>query len=204
MTTVAEVAGRLKRPAAAAPLPRMLVMTDSARLPDPIAAVGAMPPDAALVFRHYDSADRRGLAKDVARACRRAGVRLLIAGDARLAREVGADGLHLPEWMVRRDRRWRQLRRAGWIVTAAAHNPRAIEWAAAAGADAVVVSPVFATRSHPGAPILGPIRLARWARRAPVPVYALGGVDAGTARRLLAIPLAGLAGIRGFVVASEP
>lgn len=176
-------------------------MSDTVRLADPIAAVATLPPHAALVLRHYDAADRRRLAHDVARACRRAGGGLLIAGDARLAREVGAAGLHLPEWMARRGRRWRRMRRPGWIVTAAAHSPRAIRRAAAAGVDAVVVSPVFPTRSHPGAPTVGATRLAGWVRRSPVPVYALGGIDAATARRLLGLPLAGFAGVGGVLAA---
>ena len=71
------------------------------------------------------------------------------------------------------------------------------------GIDAVgiILSPVFPTDSHPGAPTLGPLRFAAWARRAPLPVYALGGVNAVTARRLAASNAAGLAGI-GFAIGS--
>ena len=51
-------------------------------------------------------------------------------------------------------------------------------------ADALVLSPVFATRSHPGAPPLGPLRFRLLARQARVPVIALGGM---TARRAAAL-----------------
>jgi len=44
--------------------------------------------------------------------------------------------------------------------------------------DAVFLSPVFATASHKHARPLTPLRAAFIAARAPVPVYALGGVNA--------------------------
>jgi thiamine-phosphate pyrophosphorylase len=44
------------------------------------------------------------------------------------------------------------------------------------GADLVFISPLFATRSHPGKRPLGPVRFAALASRAHVPVMALGGV----------------------------
>lgn len=50
--------------------------------------------------------------------------------------------------------------------------------AVARGADAVFVSPVFATRSHPGAEVLGVQGAERIARGLRVPVIALGGMDA--------------------------
>jgi thiamine-phosphate pyrophosphorylase len=135
----------------------------------------------------------------LAAACRRAKVPLLIAGDAKLAHALGADGLHLPEWSILRSQRWQHWRRPGWMVTAAAHFPAAIRRAALAGVDAVLVSPVFQTSSHPQARALGPMRLARWARAAPIPVYALGGIDQRSAQRLTGIPLAGWSGIGGLL-----
>lgn len=53
-----------------------------------------------------------------------------------------------------------------------------------AGADLVFVSPVFPTRSHPGAPSLGPAKAARIARAVGLPMIALGGMDARRFRRL--------------------
>jgi thiamine-phosphate pyrophosphorylase len=125
---------------------------------------------------------------------------VLVAGDWRLAREVGADGLHLPEVAIRRGSgRWRRMRRPDWIVTAAAHSPTAIRLAARLGVDAVLLSPVFATASHPGARTVGPVRFARWTRESPVPVYALGGLDASHGRRLRGSGAAGFAAIAGLM-----
>ena len=95
-------------------------------------------------------------------------------------------------------------RRPGWIVTSAAHSPRAVRSAAALGVDAVLLSPVFATRSHPGAPTIGPMRFARWVSESPIPVYALGGIDARSGRRLRGSGAAGFAAIGGLLPPSQP
>lgn len=83
-------------------------------------------------------------------------------------------------------------------VTAAAHSERAVVAAARAGVDAVLISPVFATASHPGAKTLGVVRFARLARLAAekgLRVYALGGVTPGLVRRLAGTGTYGMAGI---------
>ena len=51
-------------------------------------------------------------------------------------------------------------------------------------ADAVLLSPVFPTRSHHGAQALGPLRFRLIAARAKLPVIALGGMDHRRAARL--------------------
>jgi thiamine-phosphate pyrophosphorylase len=51
-------------------------------------------------------------------------------------------------------------------------------------ADALLLSPVFATRSHPNAVALTPVRANRMAQALSVPVYALGGVTSRNARLL--------------------
>lgn len=195
---LAEAIRRLKRPAVAARLPTLLLMTDRRRLADPRVAVQRLPRGAAVLVRDYDAADRAALAAALRPVCRQLGVRLLIAGDWRLAAATGADGLHLPEWQVRRRMLPPPPLRRRWLITAAAHSSAAVRRAAALGVDAVLVSPVFATASHPGAPALGAIRFARLVRLSPVPVYALGGITPRTAARLAASGAAGFAGIGGI------
>jgi thiamine-phosphate pyrophosphorylase len=185
------LARRLKIPG----LPPLILMTDADRLPDPVGAVAALPRGSAVIVRHRDGAALEALAGALAGPCRRHGIRLLVAGEARLAWAVGADGVHLPEVLARRGP---IRRRPGWLVTAAAHSPAALARAAAAGADAALLSPVFTTASHSGTPPLGALLFAAWCRDSPLPVYALGGIDAGSARRLMAATPAGFAGIGGL------
>jgi thiamine-phosphate pyrophosphorylase len=191
------LARRLKRTGAARRLPPLILMTDAVRLPDPEAAIACLPRGAAVILRHRDAVERGRLARRLAAPCLRLGLTLIIAADARLAAAAG--GLHLPEHMLRHGGRgWRAWRRPGWLVTAAAHSPAAIRAAAGAGVDAVLLSPVFPTASHPGAAALGPLKFAAFVRRSPVPVYALGGVAAATAPRLAGSGAAGFAAIGGF------
>lgn len=183
-------------------LPACILIADSARLGDPEAAIAALPRGSAVILRDYGAPDRPPRAARLAGLCRRHRLRLLVAGDPRLALAVGAAGLHLPEGLVRSgDRRWRLWRKPGWLVTAAAHSPAAIARARRAGVDAVLLSPVFATESHPGAASLGPLAFAAWTRTAGVPVYALGGMTAATTRRLSGSGAAGVAAIGGFTPA---
>lgn len=180
-------------------LPLIILVTDKTRLPDPAAAIRRLPRGSAVILRHYGQPDRHALAHRLASLCRRRGVRLLIAGNWRLAAAVGAGGVHLPEAATRQGpMAWggkSALRRPGFLVTAAAHSPAALWRAKRAGADAALLSPVFATASHPGAKGIGVLRFAAWCRQAPLPVYALGGIDRQTACRLMNADTAGFAAI---------
>jgi len=190
--------GRPRQPGGA--LPPLILMTDAARLADPLPVVAALPAGSAVIIRHYGDPDREDLARRVMAVARPRGVRVLIAGDAVLAVKVGADGLHLPEAMAALGPGpWRGWRRPRWLLTAAAHSPAALRRAARAGADAALLAPVFPTASHPQATPLGSLRFAAWCRQSPLPVYALGGVSAATAGRLKASGAAGFAGIGGFL-----
>jgi len=175
-------------------LPSLLFFTDPVRTPDPAAVAATLPAGAAVVFRAFGAADAEAVGRELRRVATARRLKLLVGADARLAAAVGADGVHLPERLAGRARALKTWR-PDWIVTAAAHSERAAHLAGRAGADAAVVSAVFPSRSpSAGAPI-GPVRLAAIARRAPLPVYALGGVNSKTARRLLDAGLAGLAAV---------
>ena len=61
--------------------------------------------------------------------------------------------------------------------------------------DAAVLGPVFASASHPAAPSLGASRFAALVRASPLPVYALGGIDAAAAQRIARSGAVGIAAI---------
>jgi thiamine-phosphate pyrophosphorylase len=149
------------------------------------------------VFRAFGAADAEARGRRLAGIAARRGLRLLVGADARLAARIGADGVHLPERLAAMAGRLRAAR-PGWIVTAAAHSARAARGALGAGADAVVVSTVFESRSATAGRPMGPIRLARLTQAAGGPVYALGGITNENARRLAGVRLAGLAAVDAF------
>ena len=181
-------------------LPQLVLMTDDDRLHDPGPAAAQLPRGSLVVVRARDPARRAGLAAALAPVARRRGLFLLIADDPALA--SSADGLHLPERRAGEAAHWR-ARRPGWLVTVSAHSCGAALKAARCGADAVFMSPIFPTRSHPERKSLTAIRLRLMALRLCVPVYALGGIDARTAQSLAGARLAGLAAIGAFAAAPE-
>lgn len=196
ISTVASAARSLKsRGRKSGGLPPLILVTDEVRLPDPHAAIMALPKGSGVIFRHYAFPDRAKLAAALAALCRRRRLLFIVGGDAGLALQVRAGGLHLRERDLARPipRFARRL-----LVTASIHSRRALIRAKRAGADAALLGPVFPTASHPGAPALGPLRFAAMARRSGLPIYALGGIGPGNARRLIGSGAAGIAALSAF------
>lgn len=157
-------------------------MTDDERLPDPLAAARALPKGSLVIVRSRDTKRRHALGE--ALRAQTSGLILLAADDPLLADRL--HGLHLPEARARDAAHWRVLR-PHWVITVAAHGPRGLH---APYADAALLSPVFATKSHPQTKNLNPARARLMARHASLPVLALGGVTARNAALL-----AGFSGI---------
>jgi thiamine-phosphate pyrophosphorylase len=156
-------------------------MTDE-RLGDRLLpAVAGLPVDAGIVFRQYSlaEAERRALFDSVRAA--HDGL-LLLAGPSEQAAAWGADGSH-------------GRGRGHGLRSAPAHNYGEIRAAERAGAALIFLSPVHPTRSHPGGPALGLARFAWLARRTPLPVVALGGMNAARGKRLASFGAYGWAGI---------
>ncbi|MDP1616221.1 thiamine phosphate synthase [Phenylobacterium sp.] len=179
------------------PLPPLLMFTDPARTPDPVAAAAALPPGAAVIYRPFGDPQAPAVARDLRRVTRARRIKLMIGADIALALAVGADGVHLPERQAHRARALR-LAHPQWIVTAAAHSLPAARRGLALGAQAVVVSVVFPSRSPSAGRPMGARGLAVLARAAGGPVYGLGGINTKNARRLLASGVVGLAAVEGL------
>jgi len=153
-------------------------MTDDLRLPDPAAAARALPPGSLVIVRAQDAARRAELAAQMRAIAWVHGLILLIADDPALARAIGANGLHLPEVRAGQAAHWR-AKNPGWLITAAAHSLGAV--LRARHADAVLLSPVFATASHPHTKPLTAAGARFMASECDRPVIALGGVNTNNA-----------------------
>lgn len=151
-------------------------MTDDDRLSDPIGAARALPKGSLVIVRSRSDKRRHELAE--ALRAKTSGLILLAADDPVLA--AALHGLHLPQARARQAAHWRALR-PHWLITVAAHSARGLHNPCA---DAVLLSPVFATESHPRAQALTPPRARLMARHALLPVLGLGGVTAQNAALL--------------------
>jgi 8-oxo-dGTP diphosphatase len=116
------------------------------------------------------------------------GAKVLISEDIALARELGADGVHLPSQSLL----VLKTKPADLMVAASTHNKMELAYAQALGLDFVVLSPVKSTMSHPEAEPLGWQRFAELAENVILPIYALGGMS------LSDLPLALSYGARGI------
>lgn len=153
-----------------------------------------------MIYRAFGRADAEAVGHALRRATRKAGVILLVGADPRLARRIHADGVHLPQRLAHLAPRLRKAR-PDWLVTAAAHDGAALLRAQGFGADAVLVSAVFTSRSPSAGEALGPVRFESLVRRAKSPVIALGGINAPAAGRLRLSAAAGLAAVEAFASA---
>jgi len=167
------------------PLPRFWLMTDERQGEGLFAAIDRLPlRQSGIVFRHYSVPEdwRHVLFRRVRAMALRDRQLLLLAGPAEQAIAWKADGSH--------------GRGPGeGLRSAPAHDARELREAERDGADLVFLSPVYRTRSHPGAIPLGPARFGSLCRRTRLPVIALGGVNAMRAPPLIARGAYGWGGI---------
>lgn len=179
-------------------MPPLLLFTDPGRTPDPAGAAERLPRGAGVVYRAFGAADAPTEGARLAGVCRRKGVILIVGADPSLAARLGAAGVHLPQRLAGRAGTVRALRRR-YLVTAAAHGLASALVARRAGVEALVVSPVFPSRSPSAGRPLGARALASLIREVKIPVYALGGVDARTVRALSRTGAIGVAAVEALI-----
>ena len=172
--------------------PRVWLLTDE-RMGEALwRALERLPRGGGVIFRHHATppGERRRLYDRVRRIARARRLTLVLAGDTRAAIGWRADGTHGRSPHMGAARRL--------LRTAPAHDRRELVAARRGGVDLVLLSPVFATRSHPGGATLGRVRFGRTVgtMRARAPqVIALGGMTRCRFRALRALGAYGWAAI---------
>jgi len=121
------------------------------------------------------------------------GAKVLVNSDSALAREIGADGVHLTAEQLRGALTRPDLPWCG----ASCHSSEELRRAEALGVDLVVLGTVHATPSHPDAVPLGWEEFREIAKDAAVPVYALGGIVPSDLEQALSCGAHGIAMVRG-------
>ncbi|WP_299196213.1 thiamine phosphate synthase [uncultured Erythrobacter sp.] len=153
------------------PLPYLWLISDARNDAVLEQSLRRLPRGSGFIYRHYHLGDPQRLErfqalKRVARACDHI---VILADSALTATEWGADGVYgAPRalWPTRGD----------LLHLATAHDLREVGEANRFGCDAMLISPVFGTKSHPGGKALGPTRFRALASHAQAPVIALGGM----------------------------
>ena len=154
-----------------------------------LSTVATLPRGSGIVFRHYslDQAERRAVLVKLSVIARRRRHVVVVAGQR----------LSVPRWWVA-GFHGRGLAPRCAFHTAPVHSLREAIAAQRAGADLLFVSPIFATQSHPGAPVLGRVRFGLMIRSLQTPIIALGGMTKSRGRSLKPMKIYGWAAISAF------
>lgn len=178
-------------------LPNLLFFTDPARVASPEAVAERLPSGSGIVFRAFGAEDAVEQGRRLRAIADARGLLLLVGAHPGLAEGVRADGLHMPERLAGEIPKLR-AEHGRYLITVAAHDLTAVRAAERAGADAVIVSPVFPSNSPSAGEPLGLKGLKDMVGATPLPVYALGGVRAGTVGQLAGSGIVGIAAVEAL------
>jgi thiamine-phosphate pyrophosphorylase len=131
------------------------------------------------------------------------GATVTLHGDPRLARDTGAQGVHLPAGSDAAEARHLLGRNA--LIGLSIHSAQEASAVDAKFVDYIVAGPVFETASKPGyGPALRPEGLAAIVKACPVPVIAIGGIDPQNTADCRAAGAAGIAVMGGVMRSKNP
>ena len=133
--------------------------------------------------------------------CDDAGALLILNDRPDLVQEAGADGCHVGQQDMA-PAAARALAGEDALVGQSTHVPAEID--AATDADYIGVGPVHATPTKPGRQPVG-LELVRYAAfQAPVPFFAIGGIDASNVHEIVAAGAQRIAAVRAIADAADP
>ena len=171
-------------------LPAIWLISDKRNDAILLDVLARLPRGSGFVYRHYHLAEetRRARFRECAELCARVGHIAALSGTDADALNWGADAVYGPPARLGSD--------PVLLKLATVHDAAQVDEANAAKADAVFVSPVFPTLSHPDASPLGERGFSDLAARAEAPAIALGGMTAERARAIGARRWAAIDGLR--------
>ncbi len=155
---------------------------------------GALPPLIQVRDKPLPAGERAAFAAAVCQIARPHGALVVINDDADLARQCGADGLHLSATTLAASTQRPNL---AW-VGASCHTAEEIIRAGELGLDYALLGPVLPTPTHPENPGLGWDEFATRCAGNTLPVFALGGMRETQRATALAHGAHGLALMRGW------
>ena len=184
---------------------RLYAITDRHRCtPTPLTEVVSELLDAgvtAIQLREKDlnDAELMPLAQQIIELCQNYKAKLFINTDIRVARNVGAAGVHLPA-NAESVGSVKAQTDDNFYIGCSVHYFDEAEKREAEGADFLTYSPIYPTASKPGyGPAVGVENLAKVAAGVKLPVFALGGITPARATECLAAGAFGVAVMSGVM-----
>jgi thiamine-phosphate pyrophosphorylase len=196
------------RVAATLPDPPLLLVTDRRQARRPLPEIVGLALSAGcrwISLREKDlpEDEQVPLARSLLPLVRRHGARLMVHGEAALAKLAGADGVHLPSGSD--PTAARALIGREKLLGMSIHTVTEAEAIDPAVVDYALAGPAFETVSKPGyGPEIGRKGLAEIARAARVPLLAIGGINTLRIAEVIAAGCAGVAVMGGVMRAVDP
>ena len=151
-----------------------------------------------------ESSEILRLAEDLSSLTEQYDVPFLVNGNLQLAKEVGADGLHLDRYDVTPSEVKQVLGKQCIIGYTLGDNLEKLKWAETVGADYVSFCSVFPTSSATQCDIV-PIDTIRAAKlQTTLPIFAAGGINLNNAERVLKAGVNGIAVTSALLKAEDP
>ena len=153
--------------------------------------------------KHLPDEELVAVANAARALCERLGALLIVNDRPLVAREVGADGVHvgqddMPVAEVR------ELVGPELLIGLSTHAPDEVNAVDAGPVDYIGIGPVHATPTKPGRPAVG-LELVRYATaHAPVPFFAIGGIDAENPPEAIEAGARRLCVLRAIAAAEDP
>lgn len=135
--------------------------------------------------------------------CHQYGALFLMNDRADLALAVNADGVHLGQQDLPISLA-RQIVGPNKIIGRSTTNPHQMEAAIAEGANYVAIGPVYPTPTKPGKPPAGLDYVRYAAKHAPIPWFAIGGINADNIQPVIQAQANGVAVVRAIMEATDP
>jgi len=177
----------------------LIFLTERKRFKNIFETLQSIPSQTLVIIRDYDLSplERLKYSQKIIGVCRKRGIKVLVGKDPLLARSLQADGLHIPEKLLKPLSNWRQ-KEPGWLFTTSCHSRRGLERIQNTQIDAVLLSPIFPTQSHPNSKTLGSEILKEMSLISTLPIYALGGINESNIKDIRQANIVGVAGIEMF------
>lgn len=174
-------------------LPRLLFLSDDIRVKNPIKTIKTLPRGCGVIIRDYKNPKRQELI-DKARSITKTAGRVFFVAN------FGWGAIGANEHWPQAGRALHRKKHRHQLITTSAHNISEVGRANRLNPDAILLSPLFKTKSHKDATTLDIHKFVRLSRLAKPEVYALGGINKKNIKRIYKkMPVYGVAGISLFL-----
>jgi len=148
-----------------------------------------------------DKKEYLALAKKMRALTKKTGVTFIVNDYVDIAKEVGADGVHVGQDDLKKTtvKKIRQVLGNDKIIGVTTRDLEQAKKAEKDGADYVSLGPIFATPSKPGVEPRGVKKLAQVVKSLGIPVVAIGGINQGNVKEILAAGCSRFAVIRAVL-----